>query len=240
LRFLCFQPDKDWGTVTLDQDVQRGRMMRLVGAMVMLVCLALLGTPAWAEIRIVAVGDSSFRGGPSMANPDDAFPARLEAALRAKGYDVSVANAGVNGEKSWETLRRLNTAVPAGTQIALLAVGGNDMVYQHAGRREVMGRIKEIVTALRARRIEVLVFGLGGQRSAETAAEETRELQALGAVVVPPMQAGLVDRNDLHVESTRTPQTTLWHLNRAGNDIVVGRTLPEIEKMIGRLRSGGS
>src|SRR5581483_185724 len=77
---------------------RRGAMMRLVRAMVVFVCLVLLGAPARAEIRIVAVGDSSFRGGPSMANPDDAFPARLQAALRAKGYDVSVANAGVNGE----------------------------------------------------------------------------------------------------------------------------------------------
>ncbi len=214
--------------------------MRLVGAMIVLICLALLGAPARAEIRIVAVGDSSFRGGPSMANPDDALPARLQAALRAKGYDVSVTNAGVNGEKSWETLRRLNTAVPAGTQIALLAVGGNDMVYQHAGRGQVMGRIKEIVEALRARKIEVLVFRLGGKGSAEAAAAETGELQALGAVVVPPMQAGLLDRKDLHVETTWQSQTTLWHLNRAGNDIVAGRILPEVEKMIARVRAGGS
>ena len=215
--------------------------MRLVRGLVVVVCLALLGTAARAEmIRIVAVGDSTFRGGPSMTNPDDAFPARLQAALRGKGYDVSVTNAGVNGEKSWETLRRLNTAVPAGTQIALLAVGGNDMVYQHAGRQQVMGRIKEIVEALRARRIEVLVFRLGGHGSAEAAAAETQELRALGAVVVPPIQAGLIDRKDLHVETTWQPQTTLWHLNRAGNDIVVSRTLPEIEKMIARVRSGGS
>lgn len=214
--------------------------MPMVRVMVVAVWLALLGSAARAEMRIVALGDSSFRGGPSMANPDDAFPARLQAALRDKGYDVSVTNAGVNGEKSWETLRRLDTAVPAGTQIALLAVGGNDMVYQHAGRQQVMGRIKNIVEALRARRIEVLVFRLGGQGSAEAAAAETQELRELGAVVVPPMQAGLVDRKDLHVETTWQPQTTLWHLNRAGNDIVVSRTLPEIEKMIARGRSGGS
>ncbi len=214
--------------------------MPIVRVMVVAVWLALLGSAARAEVRIVALGDSSFRGGPSMANPDDAFPMRLQAALRDKGYDVSVTNAGVNGEKSWETLRRLDTAVPAGTQIALLAVGGNDMVYQHAGRQQVMGRIKDIVAALRARRIEVLVFRLGGHGSAEAAAAETQELRALGAVVVPPMQAGLVDRKGLHVETTWQPQTTLWHLNRAGNDIVVSRTLPEIEKMIARVRSGGS
>lgn len=214
--------------------------MPMVRVMVVAVWLALLGSAARAEIRIVALGDSSFRGGPSMANPDDAFPARLQAALRDKGYDVSVTNAGVNGEKSWETLRRLDSAVPAGTQIVLLAVGGNDVVYQHAGRQQVMGRIKNIVEALRARRIQVLVFRLGGHGSAEAASAETQELRALGAVVMPPMQAGLIDRKDLHVETTWQPQTTLWHLNRAGNDIVVSRTLPEIEEIIARIRSGGS
>jgi len=214
--------------------------MPMVRVMVVAVWLALLGSAARAEIRIVALGDSSFRGGPSMANPDDAFPARLQAALRDKGYDVSVTNAGVNGEKSWETLRRLDSAVPAGTQIVLLAVGGNDVVYQHAGRQQVMGRIKNIVEALRARRIQVLVFRLGGHGSAEAASAETQELRALGAVVMPPMQAGLIDRKDLHVETTWQPQTTLWHLNRAGNDIVVSRTLPEIEEIIARIRSCGS
>ena len=214
--------------------------MPMVRVMVVAVWLALLGSAARAEIRIVALGDSSFRGGPSMANPDDAFPARLQAALRDKGYDVSVTNAGVNGEKSWETLRRLDSAVPAGTQIVLLAVGGNDVIYQHAGRQQVMGRIKNIVEALRARRIQVLVFRLGGHGSAEAASAETQELRALGAVVMPPMQAGLIDRKDLHVETTWQPQTTLWHLNRAGNDIVVSRTLPEIEEIIARIRSGGS
>ncbi len=41
--------------------------MRLVRVMVVAVWLALLGSAARAEIRIVAVGDSTFRGGPSMA-----------------------------------------------------------------------------------------------------------------------------------------------------------------------------
>jgi hypothetical protein len=63
-------------------------------------------------------------------------------------------------------------------------------------------------------------------------------MRLVRVVVVPPVQSsGLVDRKDLHVETTWAPQSTLWHLNRAGNDIVASRTLPEIEKMIARVRA---
>lgn len=189
-----------------------------------------------AQIRIVAVGDSSFRGGPSMIDQQDTYPARLEHALREKGYRVTVSNEGINGELAPQTRFRLDTAVPNGTQIAIVATGGNDMVRGASSRSEVFSRLKDIVASLRARGIEVLVFNLGGRVPPAQIAEETRDLQALGAVAVPPMQSGgLVDRTDLHVESFRKPGSTLWHLNREGNDIVVGRTLPIIEKMISRV-----
>lgn len=192
-----------------------------------------------AQIRIVAVGDSSFRGGPAMHDPQDAFPARLEHALQAKGYNVTVTNAGINGEMAWQTRDRLKIAVPDGTKIALVAAGANDIVYQHAPRSQAIRRLKDIIGDLRARGIEVLVFNLG--RSGETVtseqiAAESAAFRALGAIPLPPMQAGLVDRADLHVETSWKPQTTLWHLNREGNDIVAGRILPQIEQVIARLQ----
>jgi acyl-CoA thioesterase-1 len=199
------------------------------------VALVAIVPHAFAEIRIVAVGDSSFRGGPSMANPDDTYPARLEAALRARGYDVRVTNAGVNGETSDQTLRRLDSAVPDGTRIALVCVGGNDRVYRNASRSVVMSRLLEIVRQLRARGIEVVMFRLGGQDAVATRDEEVSAFRSAGAFVLPPMQAGLVERTDLHVERVYNPQTTLWHLNREGNEIAVQHTLPVIERAIHQL-----
>lgn len=200
-------------------------------------CLCLVAGAAHAQVRIVAVGDSSFRGGPFMKDQRDTYPARLEHALREKGYNVTVSNEGINGEMAWQTRARLDKAVPNGTQIAIVATGGNDMVREFVPRPEVFSRLKDIVQALRARGIEVLVFDLGGRVPREQVAEEIHTLQALGAAAVPPMQSGgLVDRADLHVEPFRKPGTTLWHLNRQGNDIVVGRTLPLIEAMIAKLQ----
>src|SRR6185312_2493611 len=55
--------------------------------------------PARAEpIHIVAFGDSNTAGFRVLHK--NAYPAQLEAALRAKGYDVRVSNSGISGETS--------------------------------------------------------------------------------------------------------------------------------------------
>lgn len=200
--------------------------------------MLLLVSAAQAQIRIVAVGDSSFAGGSRMTSPQDTYPARLEAALRAKGHNVTVANAGINGEMAWQTLDRLNIAVPNGTHIAIVCTGVNDLVLQYAPRSRVLGRLKDIVSSLRARGIRVVIFSLGGPGTTrEQVTEEMEVLRGLGALPVPPMQSGgLVERKDLHLEREWQPQTTNWHLNREGNDIVVQRTLPAIEAVIARLQ----
>src|SRR6185503_14613997 len=64
-----------------------------------LVTIACLFAPALARaepVKIVALGDSLTAGyGLPVA---DAFPTKLQAALKAKGVDASVANAGVSGD----------------------------------------------------------------------------------------------------------------------------------------------
>src|SRR5215472_6020056 len=86
-------------------------------------------TMALAEVRVVALGDSGIRG---MGVPESqAYPAQLEAALRARGHQVSVTNQGVNGDTTTGVLARLDSAVPAGTNIVVLSIGGNDRVLHH-------------------------------------------------------------------------------------------------------------
>jgi acyl-CoA thioesterase-1 len=84
-----------------------------------------------APLMIVALGASNTAGRGIGSHPGgvaakDAYPAQLEALLRAKGYDAHVRNAGVPGDTTAGMLRRMNTAVPNGTQIVILQVGGND------------------------------------------------------------------------------------------------------------------
>jgi len=67
---------------------------------------------ALAEIRIVALGDTEIRGRGVLES--QAYPAQLEAALRARGHRVTVTNQGINGDTTAGVLARLDGAVAPG------------------------------------------------------------------------------------------------------------------------------
>lgn len=84
----------------------------------------MLAAIAPADAQIVALGASNTAG--KLVSSSDAYPAVLEAMLRAKGRNVHVTNAGVSGDTTGGMLSRLNSSVPEGTKIVLLQFGGND------------------------------------------------------------------------------------------------------------------
>jgi acyl-CoA thioesterase-1 len=90
-------------------------------------------------------------------NPSEAFPAQLQALLRAQGIDAHVINAGVPGDTSPGILARLDSAVPNGTQLVILdRPEGNDSLV---GLRNDEGSyIDQIRSRLNARHIVLLVL----------------------------------------------------------------------------------
>jgi acyl-CoA thioesterase-1 len=83
--------------------------------------LAVAAAPP-AEAQVVAFGASNVAG--FGVSRSEAFPAQLEEMLRAKGYPVTVTNAGVSGNGSQQMLERIDQAVPEGTRVVILDVGG--------------------------------------------------------------------------------------------------------------------
>lgn len=73
-------------------------------------------------ISIAAFGDSLTAG--YRLDRDDAFPAKLERALKAKGYDVTVANAGISGDTSRSGLGRVTRDVPKSADLVIVEFGG--------------------------------------------------------------------------------------------------------------------
>ncbi|TIX40518.1 MAG: arylesterase, partial [Mesorhizobium sp.] len=99
----------------------------LAAALVLFAAIGSAVSSASAEtFRIVGFGDSLMAG--FSLGPGEGFTDRLQAALRAKGLDVSVANAGVSGDTSSGGLARLDWSVPDGTQLVILELGANDML----------------------------------------------------------------------------------------------------------------
>lgn len=113
---------------------------------------------AFAEtFRIVGFGDSLMAG--YQLGPEEGFTPRLEAALKARGHDVSVANAGVSGDTTSGGLARLDWSVPDGTDLVILELGANDMLRGLSP--EITERnLDAMLTALRQRGIDVLLAGM--------------------------------------------------------------------------------
>ena len=101
-----------------------GRATVWIGALLS-AWLLLLGTPSNAgEPRIVVLGDSLTAG---FGLPrEDAFPARLEAALRAEGHPWQVIDAGVSGDTSAGGLARLDWVLADAPEIVIVELGAND------------------------------------------------------------------------------------------------------------------
>lgn len=107
--------------------------------------------PAIAQVRIAVIGDSNVYG--KGVSTSENYPSQLEAALKARGLNVTVSNGGINGDTSAGLAGRLDSAVPAGTRVAVIWVGIND-VRRGVSRAEVQANVAGIVSRLRARGIE--------------------------------------------------------------------------------------
>jgi acyl-CoA thioesterase-1 len=178
--------------------------------------LALFLTASAASARpvhIVAFGDSLTSGW--LVPRSQAYPAQLQRALRAKGYDVVVKNAGIGGDTAKNALRRFDLAIDPGTDICIVEFGLNDH-SAGASLKTVNARVAELVRSLRKRDIEVLVLGLGGLTFDKLAA-------ANGALsldfTLPP-----------HKYRARDGA----HFNAQGYALLVKRLLPPIETLIRR------
>jgi lysophospholipase L1-like esterase len=120
--------------------------------------LILSAAPASARtVQIVALGDSLTAGLGLPAG--ESFADVLQKALRAKGYDVDVANAGVSGDTAADGLARLDWATPEGTDAAIVELGANDMLrgLDPAAAKTSLG---EILARLQARHVPTLIAGM--------------------------------------------------------------------------------
>jgi len=124
--------------------------LRILGCLAIVVGCSNFAAASADAATIVALGASNTYGKGVARN--QAFPAQLEAILRAKGSSVRVVNAGINGDTTEGMLRRLDRAVPNGTSAVILQPGGNDR------RKRSQDRTGEIQSRLSARGVPVIML----------------------------------------------------------------------------------
>ncbi|NZD64777.1 arylesterase [Rhizobium sp. WYCCWR 11290] len=108
-------------------------------------------------INLVGFGDSLMAG--YQLPPGDGFPEKLQAALKAKGLDVTIANAGVSGDTTTGGLARIDWSVPDGTDGVILELGANDAL-RGIPPEESEKNLDQMITRLKERGIAVLLAGI--------------------------------------------------------------------------------
>lgn len=112
------------------------------------------------EVRIVAFGDSLFAGY-NLEEPEG-YPERLEAALRARGVNARVIDAGVSGDTSAAGRDRLAFVLDAQAEkpdLFMLELGGNDLL-RGISVEETRANFEAMLDELKKRDIPVLLMGM--------------------------------------------------------------------------------
>ncbi|MCW6507975.1 arylesterase [Lichenifustis flavocetrariae] len=183
-------------------------------------------------LQLVAFGDSLMAGYKLPAGQD--FPARLEAALRQHGYDVTISNASVSGDTTSGGLDRLDWSIQDGTDGVLLELGANDMLR---GQDPALTRnnLDTMITRLADRHIAVYLLGmradptLGAEFTSRFDAIYPSLAKAHSLPIYPFFLDGVAGQSRLQLSDG-------MHPNPEGVALMVTRVLPGVETWLKTLQ----
>ena len=192
-----------------------------------------LGHAEDQPVKIVVLGDSLAAGHGLSA--DDAFPAKLDKALKANGVAATVINAGVSGDTASGGLDRLDWSVAQGTDAVIVELGANDML-RGIDPKLTKAALAKILDRLAARHISVLLAGMKAARNMGT--DYAKAFDAIypalasthPVVFYPFFLDGVVTDDKLN-------QADGMHPTAAGVDVIVARILPQVETLIAKARA---
>jgi len=205
------------------------KIVRLLRAFALAAALGAMAPAAWsAPVSVVAFGDSLTAG--YGVGPGESFPEQLEAALQARGHDVTVANAGVSGDTASDGLARLEWSVPADADIVIVELGANDALR---GLDPAVTRraLSAILAKLKERGHTVLLAGMLAPRNLgdRYAAEFDRIYPELAARFSVPLYPFFLEGV---AGNSRLNQGDGLHPTGAGLARIVEAILPNVEKLV--------
>ncbi|MFJ6326479.1 MULTISPECIES: arylesterase [unclassified Rhizobium] len=197
----------------------------------------LFGAAGAAEartIQLVGFGDSLMAG--YQLPPGDGFPAKLEAALKAKGLDMTVADAGVSGDTTSGGLSRIDWSVPDGTDGVILELGANDAL-RGIPPEQTEKNLETMIERLKERKIPIFLAGmLAPPNMGPDYAEKfnpiyKRLAEKYQLALYPFFLDGVAAQADLQLADG-------MHPNPRGVDVMVERILPAVIKFVGMIDAG--
>jgi acyl-CoA thioesterase-1 len=208
-----------------------GRFAAAVNSLLIAILCASLAqaqsAPVKAEpVKLAFLGDSLAAG--YGVSPAQAIPARLEAALKKQGRNVTVINHGVSGDTTAGGLERVDWMLADKPDIVIVELGGNDALRAldpTASERN----LDTIITKLKGAGVTVWLAGMLAPRN--FGPEYAKQFDGLyprladkhGVPLYPFFLDGVAQDPKLN-------QGDGIHPNPAGVDVIVERLLPFVTR----------
>ncbi|MGB2578836.1 lysophospholipase L1-like esterase [Elusimicrobium simillimum] len=168
-------------------------------------------------VSIVCLGDSltyGYGAGKGASFPD----------LLAKKVDLKVVNLGVNGDKSTDGLRRINSVFEHDPYMVLIEFGGNDFMKQ-TSFEETISAVGQMVDIVQQHGAIAVVVDTGGNLFMNKYSKAYKKLaKEKGAVFVPAILKNILNDPKLKADQI--------HPNAEGYKIVADRVYKGIEKYL--------
>lgn len=186
------------------------------------------GIAASRHIKIVAMGDSLLAGyGLESA---DNFTTQLEQALKLKGHDVEVINAGLSGDTSAGGLSRVEQVIAQKPDVVIFCLGANDAL-RGLDPKQAEHNLAATLEKLKASGTKILLAGMkaplnfGLEYSNSFDAIYPPLAQKYASLFYPFLLEGVAMKPELN-------QRDGLHPNAAGIKVIVTSILPYIEKLL--------
>lgn len=195
--------------------------------------LAVMNRAQAAPLRLLVLGDS-LSAGYGLARHEDGFERQLQAALAARGHDVTIVDGAVSGDTSAGGKARLDWALGDGADAAIVELGANDGL-RGLDPKDMQANLTAILDALAARHIPVLLTGmyappnLGPDYQRAFRAVFDALGQRPGVLYDPFFLADVAAVPALN-------QPDGLHPTADGVRRIVARLLPLVERLLGQLR----
>jgi acyl-CoA thioesterase-1 len=188
----------------------------------------MINAAAAQTVTLLALGDSLIAG--YGLQPSDAFPVKLEAALKARGHDVKVMNAGVAGDTALDGASRLDWALSEEVDAVIVEFGANDAL-RGLPVPQAEQALDQLLGQLAQRGLPVLLAGmrappnLGPDYQAAFDGMYPRLAEKHATLLYPFFLDGVAAEVKLN-------QADGMHPNPAGVDLIVARILPSVERLL--------
>ncbi|MBF0304966.1 MAG: arylesterase [Alphaproteobacteria bacterium] len=185
-------------------------------------------------LRLLALGDSLTAG--YRLSDGQGFPARLEAALAARGHRVTVIDAGVSGDTSAGGKARLDWVMGDRPHAAIVELGANDAL-RGVDPAVTERNLAAILDRFAAEGVPVLLAGmlappnLGREYGQAFKAVFERLAKRDGVIFYPFFLEGVATRPELNLDDG-------MHPNARGVQTIVDRILPHVERLLERTAEG--